>query len=337
MEPDAEPFHPDIADSTPGGCFALVRAGDVEVRQARGLARLNPAAPLTAESPMGLGSIAKPIFSLAILRLCSEGRLSLEDPVARYLPELSAHGDNRLRHLLNHTSTLPDPYMRMMFKFELLRLIKRGPERFESSDLLARLARTRPTRRVPGRPMIYNNSAFDMLSQILERVLARPASDYLGELFHQWGMDSSYLQSGPMPTAGFARFRRRFSDYPPFPLDYVHGSGGIVSTLEDMLHFLRVLIEGRTGVSEALLEEAWKPTTFAEGAPAPYGLGWGVFGEGRRRVVWHNGGWRGFRSAFYWRRESGDAAIVLLNRDDLDPDEIALDALGVDADERSGQ
>ncbi|MEM8964109.1 MAG: serine hydrolase domain-containing protein [Acidobacteriota bacterium] len=316
---------------TPGGCMALVRGGAVELVRAHGVTRLEESTAIDRDTPMQLASISKAIFALVVLRLCGEGKLDLDATIDRYVPELEAYDDCTLRHVLSHTSVIPNVYGLLLFTYDIEKKLGRLPrDRYESRDMVKRIVGAKRSKKHrPGERMLYNNAAYDCLAVVIENVTGQQVTEVMRSVFDEWGMTSTGLHDGSIATEGHVKIWRTVDRYPPHPLDYPYGSGGVVSTLDDMLVLQRVLAEGRTGVPDELLEHAWTPTEMPSGKTLPYGLGWGLEGEGAAKLVWHNGGWRGFRSAFYWRPATDDAAIVLLNRDDVDPDKLALAMLGV--------
>lgn len=100
------------ATGVPSASIAIVKDGQVAYLQAYGDARLEPRAPARPDMRYSIGSVSKQFTAAAILLLVEEGKLSLDDPVSRFLPDLSRAGDIKVRELLSHTSGYRDPSLR---------------------------------------------------------------------------------------------------------------------------------------------------------------------------------------------------------------------------------
>ncbi|MEO8360919.1 MAG: serine hydrolase domain-containing protein, partial [Vicinamibacteria bacterium] len=171
----------------PGATVIVVKDGKTVFRQAYGMADLELGVPMKPEMVLRLGSITKQFTATAILMLAEEGKLSLQDPIEKYLPGYPTHDKViTIEHLLTHTSgiqsyTAIPGWMtsRIIVPMKPLELIdgfKNAPMTFD-----------------PGEKYLYNNSGFILLGAIIEKVSGMPYAEFVeGRIFKPLGMTSSY-------------------------------------------------------------------------------------------------------------------------------------------------
>ncbi|HYJ81709.1 MAG TPA: serine hydrolase [Allosphingosinicella sp.] len=338
--PDKDPFL--------NGGLIVASDGRIVFQAAAGMADFAASTPLDRDSVFQLASAAKPITSTAILQLRDRGRLRLDDPVARHLPGFP-YPAITLRHLLGHTSGLPD--------LELFEpLVARDPDHVvTASDLIPALAEWRKPPRFPaGDQFRYSNINYQLLALIVERVSGKRFGAYVRDhIFRPAGMRSSYVlgtraigrHREPVANHAFAVMYRtvpedvRRLDYPdkkmmrPYRyeghnLGSTLGDQNVFSTLGDLLRFDRALAAGRL-LSRASQEEAYAPIRLNDGrlydepseyqlygARCSYGLGWEVCDHPTRgRLVGHAGFNRGIATMLYRGLDRRQLVIMYDNGD----------------------
>ncbi len=143
--------------------FLSLKKGEILYEGAFGDAELSTYRPLTSRSVFNLASVSKPITATAILLLVQEGKLNLDDAVQKWIPNLPYEGIT-IRHLLNHTSGLPD-YLDLFEKYWDKTKIA------DNDDLLMYLTKYKPERLfVPNERVEYSNTGYILLAIIVERV-----------------------------------------------------------------------------------------------------------------------------------------------------------------------
>lgn len=315
------------------GTYLVARAGEPVYVGAVGDAGDDARTPLTAHSAFDIGSISKQVTAMAVLKLTEEGRLSLEDPVTRLLPDFP-YPDVTIVQLMTHTSGVPDAIEDYN---EDLRA-GRGP--FNGKDIVRRLiVANRPLDFTPGSRFQYNNAGYMVLANVVEVASGQPFATYLDEAFFKpLGMSETWLRT-PEGEAAITRRAYGFRPRPDvarravdqIPGFYVRGAGGLYSTVGDLLIWQNALNAGRV-IPLNLLRRATEPTRLSDGTTTPYGFG-GLNlrpdSDGARRV-WHGGHWRAFKSDLSYYPDTDVTVIQMTNNnedDSVDANAAALAAI----------
>ena len=276
--------------------------------------------PLDPGSVVYTASLAKQVTAVCAALLEREGRLDLDDPVVRWMPELPGWAaDVKLRHLLSHASGLPD-----VATFDELE--RAGLDR-TTAVVVDALVRSNGLVSAPGIEHRYSNAGYVCLAVVLERVTGRPLADLTQErLFRPLGMASTRLWSGPAPhPPGAAPLDDAF----PAPLSV--GDGGLWSSAADLLRWNLAVDRDALGVS-ALVRT---PGRLDDGTPLDYAWGVGVREQADRPVHRHGARWAGLCGQLV--RLDGEGSLVVLALDDDEDRASALaDALLAELAERTG-
>jgi CubicO group peptidase (beta-lactamase class C family) len=280
----------------------LVAVGDsVVYRRAFGFANAESRTPFTPATPSCLASVSKPFTALAIMMLHEQRRLDYDDPVARYLPKFARYAPAvTLRHLLTHTSGVPDYSSDLDIERPGL----------TNADVLREVVERGVVRFPPGQRYEYSNTGYALLALVVERVSGRPFDEFLRtRVIAPLSMTHTFVQTDPRrrpPDAamGYGPFGQR-SDY----LAIVTGAGGMYASVDDLYAFDRALYAERL-VRRSTLAEAFVPATVREGTTT-YGLGWNVAEDAGGTRVWHTGNTAGFR-AFIERRPNDRRVVIML-------------------------
>lgn len=327
----------DFEAEGPGIAIGVYEPGRVNFRKGYGLADLNAETPITPRTMFELASVTKQFTATAILILYDRGRLSLDDDVRKYLPELPEYrgGPIRIRHLLQHTSGLPE-----YFDFDYRK--PAGRTYWINEDMVGEFARQRtefPAEFAAGRKYAYTNSNYLLLATIVARISKKSFGTFLrDEIFTPIGMQHTFAYESPQappqpPPAGCNRavgykegkknkWRPGWGTPPARnETELTVGDGGIWTNLEDMAAWDAAQ---RSGVllKPATIKLSHQPSHTQDGERNDYGLGWDLeFEAGKLSGYGHDGSWEGFRT-MYWRDLQSNRTIVLLsNREDFEPDE----------------
>jgi CubicO group peptidase (beta-lactamase class C family) len=321
----------------PGVAVAVVGDGEVLLTRTAGLADVAERLPLTNSSAFDLASCSKQFVATAIMQLAERGQLAYDDPIDTYLGELpaAAHAVS-IRHLLNHTSGVPD-YMELFVEEGKIRNIEArsgatAPDSYEptAADVVALIARHFTLRFTPGSRFEYSNTGYVLLGQIVERVTQMRLAEYLeSHVFGPAGMTRTVLRDERMqPVLDRAlsyRDKGARTDIDYTPLNFVYGDGNVNTDVDDMGRYAIALQEGRLLEPESI-ELAWSAPTLARGE-SNYGFGWSLGEIEGERLVSHGGSWVGFRSAIVHMPERQLTVVVMSNAASTDAGDLAEEIL----------
>ena|SRR3989441_135057 len=260
------------------GSILVARNGQVIYRDAFGtgagsFTRNQP------ETPSNLASVSKQFTAMAVMMLVERGRIGYDDSIAKHLPKLAdASAGITVRHLLTHTSSIPD-------------VGDLGIDRpnLRESDVLEAVIQQHAQFAGPGEKYRYSNTGYILLAMIIEKVSGVSLDDFLARnIFEPLGMSGTRLSSRP---------------------GYTKGDGGIFSTVDDLLKWDQALYTDRL-VKQATLKEAFTPAQVREGT-STYGVGWNITEKDGDRFVWHTGNTGQFR-AFIGRRLGERLLVAIL-------------------------
>nr|WP_228076740.1 serine hydrolase domain-containing protein [Lysobacter ciconiae] len=301
----------------PGASLLVVCAGEPPIRRAYGMADVENAIPVTASTNFRLASVSKQFTAASILLLAQDGRLSLDDPARRWLPELpAANAGVTIRHLLTHGSGLID------YEDELPDDLA---HQVHDADVLAILSRQDSTYFPPGGDFQYSNSGYALLALIVERVSGQSYPAFLQErIFRPLGMTGTlaYVEGGPAinhRAYGYSLMDGAWVRTDQSSTSAVLGDGGIYSSIEDLEKWSAALSDDRL-LSDQSRELAFAPAVSTHDPAVHYGLGWYV----GKDHVWHSGETIGFRNVLVRYPKQGLAVVILSNRNDPEPMETAL-------------
>jgi CubicO group peptidase (beta-lactamase class C family) len=310
------------SDHAPGVAVMVIRDGAVAYSDGLGLADVERGIPIGPRTAFDIASVSKQFTAMLAMILRQEGRLDYDAPVVRFLPELSRFGETMtVRHLLTHTSGLPDYY-------DALARAGSPGGWVSNHDALAYLARQGDAVFSPGDRFQYSDAGYEMLALVLEKAAGEPFGDLLRRrIFEPLGMKDTRLRDRPdvpVPNRarGYTPLGQGFAPSPDHPLDCLVGSGAVNTTLEDLYRWDQALATDRL-VRRATLEEALRPMRLNDGTRSDYAFGWFLKRDLWHRRLEHPGSWLGYQ-AFIVRYPDDRFTIVLLaNRPDVDLADLA--------------
>lgn len=299
------------------GTILIARQGEVLMHENCGYRNAEGTSPFTERSAFNLASVSKQFTAMGIMILAHHGRLGIDDPVSKWLPEIEAP-DVTLRHLLHHTSGLAD-YMTLASKH----LDEDTTLTFDR--LLSLFKKHRPVQSfTAGEKFEYSNTGYVLLALIIERASGIPHAQFMAEnIFQPLGMDDSSafnLLSAPDTLAervyGFRKRYWLFGENVPYDLtslDGISGDGGIYASARDLVKWSRAL-SSNVLLPQDVIKEVFKSGRTNDGNKTDYGFGWFLDKKG---TLSHNGLWVGFSTAIIRDPEREIVIVVLDNSTNL--------------------
>ncbi len=294
-------------NDAPGCAVGVARGGKIVLERAYGMANLEYDVPLTPATIFEAGSASKQFTAAAVLLLAKDGKLSLDDPVRKYVPELpDSAAAVTVRQILLHTSGLRD-----WGTIVGLAGWRRGTRLLTHAHVLEVLARQRALNFPPGTQWSYSNSGYNLAAIVVERVSGKPFPDFTRErLFTPAGMTHSRWRDDYTRVV-----KGRATAYDPnrdgsysadMDIENIYGNCCLLTTVGDLLRWQENF---RGPIRDAMQT----PAALANGQKTDYGFGLFLGDNGE---IYHSGATAGWR-AFLTRRPKDDLTIaVLCNRGD---------------------
>lgn len=277
----------------PGVAVIVVQDGKTLLRKGYGLADLERNVPIAPEMIFRIGSITKQYTAVAVLQLVKEGKVSLDDPLSKYVPGFPNAENVTVRHLLTHTSGIKS-YTDVPSFMQHLREDMTPMQIVET-------VRNEPADFAPGAKWAYNNSGYIFLGIIIEKAGGMPYAEYMQKkLFAPLGLTHTFVGDETRVVSGRAlgyelgpdgkfRHARYISMTQPY------AAGAIESNVDDLAKWNELLLSGKV-LDPELLKLAWTASKTNDGKPTGYGFGWQVSDEDGVRFIEHGGGIMGFVS-----------------------------------------
>jgi len=303
--------------AVPGAGVVVLHAGVPVFRRAYGLSNVESGIAATCETNYRLASMTKQFTAAAILLLAEDGRLSIDDPVRRWLRTLPDAAEAvTIRHCLTHSSGLMD--------FEYL--IPDGTDtQLRDADVLRLLEAENRNYFSPGKKYRYSNTAYVLLALIAEAASGKHFASFLQErVFQPLHMRNTVaFEPGISAVAhrafGYSAAQQSWTRTDQSLTSATLGDGGIYSSIDDLAKWDAAWGDGRL-LRPASLHLAFTAAIQTDDAAVQYGFGWRITGETR----WHSGESMGFRNVIVRYLERRFTVIVLTNRDDPSPYPTAL-------------
>jgi len=308
------------------GNILIAEKGNVLYKKSFGFANEETKQLLNENSIFELASCSKQFTAMAILILKEKGKLNLDGTISKYIPELAFYDSITIRHLLNHTSGLPD-YMEVMDNvFDKSKIAT-------NKDIINTFAKIRPKALFkPNSKYQYSNTGYALLASIIEKTSGETYSEFLQKnIFKPLKMQNSFVYNrrfAPKQIDNYA-FGYVYSDslkkyFLPDNLDEtkivtwldgIVGDGCVNSTINDLLKWDIALYTNKL-LPKELINEAFQVATLNDDSQTKYGFGWEVddstdFGK----IVSHGGGWPGYVT-YIERNLSNDKTIIILQNHD---------------------
>lgn len=281
---------------SPGCALGIYRDGKMIYSKGYGLANLEDKVPITPQSVFDIGSTSKQFSAASILVLEKQGKLSVNDDVRRYLPELPDYGPKiTILNLLNHTSGLRD-YLTMM---ELAGFNTDSVTTDE--DALALVTRQKALNFAPGTDWLYSNTGFFLLSLIVKRVSGKTLREFAAEnIFTPLNMAHTQYRddhASLIPNRAMAYDEKESKDGYTLNVSYFEqtGDGAVHTSVEDLLKWDENFYTAQVGGKE-FLTEIQEQGKLNNGKLLEYAKGLFISDYRGLRTVSHGGAWGGYRA-----------------------------------------
>jgi CubicO group peptidase (beta-lactamase class C family) len=298
--------------SSPGCALAVVKDDHVVYEHGYGMANLELGIAITPQSVFDIGSVSKQITAMAILLLAQEHRLSLDDDIRKYLPEMPDYGSTiTIRHMLHHTSGLRN--------YDDLFDLQGIPEADLTTDrdAMELILRQKGVNFRAGEEFLYSDTNYFLMSQIVKRVTGQTLRQFAQDrIFGPLQMTSTHFHDDHTMIVP-----RRATGYAPhkgggFEIDMSNfeqlGDGSVMTTVEDLFKWDQNFDHPLVGGADAI-RQLTTPGTLNNGQTIPYAMG--IFLDHYRGLNWihHSGEWVGYRAALSRFPDQHFSTLVLCN------------------------
>ncbi len=304
---------------SPGCAVAVYRDGRISYTKGYGLANIEEDVPITPQTVFDIGSTSKQFTAASILLLEKQGKLSVNDDVRKYIPELPDYGQKiSILNLLNHTSGLRD-YLTLM---DLAGINTDSVTTDE--DALQIIARQKALNFAPGSDWLYSNTGYFLLSIIVKRVSGKTLREFAAEnIFSPLGMTHTQYRDDHA-----ALIANRAMAYDPrenkggYTLDVSYfeqtGDGAVHTSVEDLLKWDANFYSGQVGGKD-FLAEIQEQGKLNGGKVLDYAKGLFIADYRGLHTVSHGGAWGGYRAELLRFPEQHFSVACLCNRGDANP------------------
>jgi CubicO group peptidase (beta-lactamase class C family) len=296
--------------STPGCTVGVAKNGKPALAKGYGMADLEHDVRLSPDSILEPGSVTKQFTAAAVLLLARDGKLSLDDQVRKYIPELPDYGSSlTIRHMLNHTSGLRD-----WGNVAAIAGWPRTTRVHTHAHVLEIVSHQKALNFTPGTHWSYSNTGFNLAAIMVQRVSGMPFPEFtrarlfqpLGMTHTSWRDDYTRIVKG----RALAYAERDGAFHTDMPFEDVYGNGGLLTTAGDLLTW-NEHYDSPPPADAAMLAEQQQPGHFNDGRPHGYGLGLYVGTYKGLREISHSGSTAGY-SAFLTRFPDQRVSVAVL-------------------------
>ncbi len=294
----------------PGAAVIVTRKGEILFRKGYGLADMELKVPIQPDMVFRLGSVTKQFTSTAILMLEEQGKLSVTDPITRFLPDYPTGGQTiTIEHLLTHTSGIKS-YTSMPEWLSKWRVDM-------SLGSLIDMFKNQSTDFKPDERWLYNNSGYILLGAIIEKASGESYENFIEKkIFEPLGMKDSYYdrteQIIPNRVKGYQRTANGFQNAQYISMTQPYAAGSLASTVDDLAVW-DTAVWGNKLITKESLAKAITPHRLANGQSTAYGYGWSLGSYEGHRTVEHGGGIHGFATYVLSMPDDGVYAAILTN------------------------
>lgn len=300
-----------FTDNTPGAIVAIVRDGKLAYGQGFGLANVEYDIPNTVSTPYHMASVSKQFTAFAIVMLANEGKLSMDEDIRKYLPEMPEFEHTiTVRHLLNHTSGLRDHWTLWRMSGGLMDDVIR------QNDLMRLIKRQKDLNFKPGKQFMYSNTGYLLLSEIVTHVSGQPFGDWMKDnVFNPLGMHSTQIYDDHERIVKNRAYSYKTTNegLAKSVLSYANsGATSLFTTAQDLALWLGNFKTGKVGGKKAI-EQLQVQGVLNDGKIIEYALGIGIEQEHGLKKIAHGGADAGYRTYLSYYPELDAGMIIMAN------------------------
>ncbi|WP_020529397.1 serine hydrolase domain-containing protein [Flexithrix dorotheae] len=311
----------------PGLSVGVIKGSDLIFKKGYGAANLDYGIKNATSSLLDVGSIAKQFTAACIWTLLDSGKISLDDDVRKYLPELPFYGDTiKIRHMLNHTSGL-----RNYASILELAGVDYTQQKFSNQSVFELTCRQKGLNNIPGEKVLYGNTPYNLLTIIIERITNQSFGEYAkSHLFKPLGMKNTHFRITNTAIvknratgykkegeAGFIQINR---------IETCFGAGSLWSSVDDLLIWSSYFINP-TPDTKDLMEFLLHQDQLLSGELSSYSRGVMVDEYKNVETVHHGGYTAGYRSQLMSVPELELSIVILTNSQSIDPGSLSYQVL----------
>ncbi|HYZ84746.1 MAG TPA: serine hydrolase domain-containing protein [Bryobacteraceae bacterium] len=305
---------------TPGCAVGVAQNGKVVLKAGYGMADLERKVAITPNSVFESGSVAKQFTAAALLLLEQQGKISLDDPMRKYLPELPDYGSPvTIRQVISHISGLRE--WRPLAAFSGM---PEGTYVYTNRDLLRLASQQRALNFDPGTAYSYTNTGYNIATILIERALGDGTTFQTftrKHLFEPLGMTDTRWRDdfrAIVPNRALAYGRKGNVFVQQTPIENIIGAGGLLTTISDLLAWNENFTHAKVG-GPALVKTQQTPATLSNGRTIAYASGLMISNIGGVREVSHGGSTGGYRTWLARYPDQGVSVAVLCNSSQAQP------------------
>ena len=319
-------FNQSYPPGSPGAVVLIAKDDKVIYRKSFGMANLELTVPMKPENVFCLASITKQFTSVSILLLMEQGKLSIQDPLSKYIPDYPRGNEITLHNLLNHTSGIKS--FTNLVDFRNKTRNDMTPEEIISSF------KNLPLDFEPGERYEYSNSEYVLLGYIIEKISGMSYENFIQKyIFDKLGMKHSYYGNPDKiifnRANGYQMNDSGYQNAEYISMTIPYAAGSLMSTVDDMFLWSKA-IHHNTLISERSRQMAFTNYTLKNGTPENYGYGWAINELAGTKTIEHTGGINGFTTSGIYVPDSNIYSIVLTNLDDgIGPESDNLKAVSI--------
>ncbi len=301
------------AEQTPGAAVAVVKDGEIVYKKGYGMANLEYGIPITPATIFHIASISKQFTVFSILLLEKEGKLSLEDDIRNYIPEVPDFGKTiTLRHLASHTSGMRD-------QWNLLAMAGwRLDDVITKEHVLKLVSNQKELNFDPGEEFMYCNTGFTLLAEVVARVSGMSFAEFTkSKIFSLLGMDNTLFYDDHekiVPNRAYSYSKMDSLGYKKSVLSYANvGATSLFTTVEDLSLWVMNFQNPKVG-DKGIVEKMNTPALLNNGKTFDGALGQFVSNYKGVQEISHGGSDAGYRS-FLARYPEHDFAVIVFSND----------------------
>ena len=309
---------------SPGCALGIIRDGELIYVRGYGMANLEHNIPITSKSIFRIGSTSKQFTAMCLALLEEEGKLSLDDSLRKFLPQMPEYADKiTIRHLIHHTSGIRD-YLTLATIAGM-----RDTDYFTDAEAVDLLARQKELNFAPGEEYLYSNSGYFLLSQIVKKASGISLREYAEEkIFQPLGMTHTHFHDDHTEIV-----ENRASGYAPkkgggFVISMttlpMTGDGGVFTSVEDLFLWDQNFYDNKLGTGgQRLIGKIQTPGILNSGEKLDYAFGLNIKKHRGLTLVGHGGSFVGFRADMIRFPEQRFSVICLANLNRFNPSVMA--------------